>query len=185
MPALEREEGAGRLPTPPDPSDEAINSHPQDTPTLPDFDGASDGIHRPGHPLEAEAAVLGAMILSGEALDGCARRLEPDDFVREAHRTLFDVLIEMERRGDSIDQITVNAELSAIGRIDVVGGVAAVWHLTDPATCPTPSSWPTYATVVAREARRRRGIAKLERALERLRAGEDPAVVARDVGVNA
>ena len=185
MPTVEQGEGAGSHPAPQTPSSDNATNDSQSSAALVDFEGVEDGIYRPGQPLEAEAAVLGAMLLNAEALDGAARRLEPDDFVREAHRFMFTVLIAMDRRGDDIDQITVNAELAATGRIDVVGGAGAVWALTAPETCPTPSSWPTYATVVAREARRRRGIAKLERALERLRAGEDPEIVARDVGVNA
>jgi replicative DNA helicase len=131
----------------------------------------------------AEAAVLGAMILSVEARIGALELLSAADFDRPAHRVVFEAVSALHHDGVPVDPVTVNDRLAASGRLDEVGGLGAVYGLTALEGCPVPASWPTYATIVAREARRRRGITVLRRALARLEAGEDPAVVAADLAV--
>ena len=85
--------------------------------------------------------------------------------------------------GIAPDTLTVTDRLATRGELDHVGGPLAVADLTGMATCPTPASWPAYATVVGREARRRRGVRLLSDALARLHAGEDPATVAAATAV--
>ena len=131
----------------------------------------------------AEAAILGCMILSSAARTGAVDLLDPDDFDREAHRTLFDVLDKMHTAEEHVDPVTTNDRLATSGLLDEVGGGAAVWHLVDPLACPSPAAWKVYAEIVAREGRRRRGIRVLRRAIERLEAGEDPATVAAEMAV--
>ena len=132
-----------------------------------------------------EAAALGAAILSADARAGIVGALTPDAFLREAHRAVFEAVAAMHAAGEHVDQITVNDQLASTGKLDEVGGLVAVFELTDPLACPSPAAWPTYATIVAREARRRRGIRTLQRAIERLEAGEDPAIVSAELAVSA
>ena len=107
--------------------------------------------------------------------------LTPDDFHREAHRVVFAAIVAVLEDGHVPDVLTVTTKLATRRQLDEVGGPVAVSDLSDMRTCPVPQSWPAYSTVVAREARRRRGIATLRRALVRLEAGEDPGVVASDL----
>jgi replicative DNA helicase len=137
------------------------------------------------HIEAAEAAVLGAMLLSTEARIGAIDMLATDDFERGAHRTLFDVLAAMHAANIHIDNITVNDELGRLGKLEEIGSLASVWELTSIEGCPVPAAWATYGVIVAREARRRCGIRVLQRALERLMAGEDPAIVAAEMAVAA
>ena len=131
----------------------------------------------------AEAAVLGAMLLSPDAAAGVPAMLDADAFHRDAHRTVYAAVLALIADGIAPDTLTVTDRLATRGQLDHVGGPLAVADLTDMATCPTPASWPAYATVVAREARRRRGVRLLSDALARLHAGEDPATVAEDLAV--
>jgi len=126
----------------------------------------------------AEAAVLGAMLLSPDAAAGVPAMLDADAFHRDAHRTVYAAVLALIAEGTAPDTLTVSDKLATRGQLDHVGGPLAVADLTGMATCPTPASWPAYATVVAREARRRRGIRLLDQASARLKAGEDPALVA-------
>ena len=135
--------------------------------------------------LAAEAAVLGAMLWSSDARDGVPRYVGPDDFQRHAHRVLFEALVRMHRAGEVVDHVTVGSELHFRDQLDEIGGTVALHELTDPLTTPAPSSWPAYATRVARAAASRRLIARLKVAIERCQAGEDPAVVARWIGGGA
>jgi replicative DNA helicase len=106
--------------------------------------------------LYAEAAVLGAAILSADARTTILDRLEPDDFDHEAHRVIFETLREMD---GPPDVVTVTLHLCDTGRIDQAGGYAAVVDLVDPVACPSPSSWRHYVAAVRQAADRRRAIA--------------------------
>ena len=151
----------------------------EDTATAPLTDGPPPTVE------QAEAAVLGAMIASADALTGVCQMLAAGGhlFARPAHRTLFEVLEQMHLDGHPVDTVTVTDRLAILGKLDEIGGPLGVTDLTDPATCPTPASWPSYCTIVLREARRRRGIKVLREALARLEAGEDPAVIADELAV--
>ena len=144
--------------------------------------GHPDGTSEPCPTLAAEAAVLGAMLLSSEACDGVPRTVGPDDFHRHAHRVLFEAICRLHAAGETVDAITVGCELHFRNQLDEIGGTVVLHELSDPIATPAPSSWPAYATIVGREGRRRRAIAKLRTAIDRLQAGEDPAVVARWIG---
>jgi replicative DNA helicase len=133
----------------------------------------------------AEAAVLGAMILSRPALEGAAAMLTGADFHRPAHRTLFDHLAAMLAEDVPVDQVTTTLRLADTDQLDEMGSNAFAFDLTDPLACPAPSSWRAYAEVVAREGRRRRGIRVLRRALVRLEAGADPDAIASELKVAA
>jgi replicative DNA helicase len=118
--------------------------------------------------LLAEAAVLGAAILSTEARTGMLGMLVPDDFDNEAHRTFFDALAELHRLKDHVDQVTVVLHLCDTDRIEQAGGYDAVFDLTDPLACPHPSAWRHYAKVVREAGNRRRAIAHHLSELRRL-----------------
>jgi replicative DNA helicase len=133
----------------------------------------------------AEVALLGSMMLRDDARAEAVRVLAGDDFGREAHRTLFEVIAELHQAGGPVDPVCVAIALADTNRLEVVGGPATVHEVAGLDGCPSPSSWPSYLTVVQREGRRRRGIAVLRRAIERLERGEDPAAVAADLKVPA
>lgn len=140
------------------------------------------------HPLTtdlAEAATLGSMLLDPTALTGALDRLDPDDFHRQAHRTVFETIRHLADQGDPVDAITVTVRLIDADQLDHVGGPAALTDLTSPEATPSPAAWAHYAEVVRREGRRRRGIRLLQRAIDRLEAGEDPALIAVELGVAA
>jgi replicative DNA helicase len=119
--------------------------------------------------LEAtEAAVLGAAIIDAEARAGVVESLTPDAFVREGHRTVFATIAEMHAAAEHVDQITVNDWLASAGRLDEVGGLAAVWALTSCEGCPTPRAWRTYVGIVVRAHARRVRAAELRAELAQL-----------------
>lgn len=132
---------------------------------------------------QAEAAVLGAMLLDDDARQGVPAMLHPDHFYRDAHRVVYGAILAVLEDGVTPDTLTVTAKLATTGQLDEVGGPLALSDLCGMAVCPVPASWPAYCTTVAREARRRAGIRLLRRALDRLEQGEDPAVVAADLAV--
>lgn len=114
-----------------------------------------------------EAAALGAAILNADARAGLVDALTPEAFLREAHRTVFEALTAMHDAGEHVDQITLNDRLARTGRVDEVGGLAAVWTLTGDG-CPVPAAWRHYVSIVQREHARRVRAAELRAELAEL-----------------
>jgi replicative DNA helicase len=117
-----------------------------------------------------EGAALGAAILDANARAGIVGGLTPDAFLREAHRTMFETIVAMHGAGEHVDQITLNDRFARTGRLDEVGGLAAVWTLTSLEGCPSPASWPIYVRIVAREHARRVRVGELRAELAELEA---------------
>ena len=132
----------------------------------------------PPHNEEAEQAVLGAMMLSGEAIAQVADiGLKAEDFYRRAHRSIFESLREIYARGEPVDQVTAVEELRRKDLLDAVGGVMYVQHLIE--MVDVPASAPHYGRIVGDHALLRRLI---DAAGEILRGAydipEDPEVYA-------
>ncbi len=76
----------------------------------------------PPQNLEAERAVLGAMMLDREAIDEAAEVLEPDYFYRQAHSRIFQSILNLYYKTEAADLLTVSNELKAKGWLESVGG---------------------------------------------------------------
>ncbi|MEX0755234.1 MAG: replicative DNA helicase [Actinomycetota bacterium] len=108
----------------------------------------------PPQNLEAEQSVLGAMMLSSEAIADAVEELHPDDFYRSAHRTVYDAIRGIYAHGEPVDVITVTEELKRRGDLDQIGGPLYVRDLVD--QVPTPAGAAHYARIVAQSALLRR-----------------------------
>ncbi|MBC7346061.1 MAG: replicative DNA helicase [Clostridia bacterium] len=102
------------------------------------------------HSLEAEQAVLGAMLLEREAIYVALEALRPDDFYHEAHRALFQVMVSMSDRGQAVDLVTVVDELRRLGLLEKVGGMTYVASLGE--SVPSTSHVGHYARIVREKA---------------------------------
>jgi replicative DNA helicase len=107
----------------------------------------------PPHNLEAEESVLGAMMLSAEAIADVIE-LKPSDFYTSAHREIFETLRGLYGRGDPVDAITTVEELKRRGSLEQVGGPLFIHELVQ--QVPTPASAAHYAKIVAQLALLRR-----------------------------
>jgi hypothetical protein len=103
--------------------------------------------------LEAEESVIGACLLSATACAAVSDLLEPKDFYRESHGTIFATVLALHRRGDPVDPILVAAELERLGALDKIGGQAKVAELA--ALTPSTSNVAHYAHLVLETARSR------------------------------
>jgi replicative DNA helicase len=82
----------------------------------------------PPQDLAAEQSVLGAMLMSEDAIVSVVEILETRDFYRPAHGQIFDAIVSLNTRGEPADAITVAAELEKLGQLARVGGPV---YLTD------------------------------------------------------
>ncbi len=89
----------------------------------------------PPHNLDAERAVLGAMLLEGrEAVPRAIEVLRPSDFYTDAHRAIYDTMLRLFDRGEPVDLITLSEELRRTDQLEFVGGPAALALLVEQAS---------------------------------------------------
>jgi replicative DNA helicase len=104
--------------------------------------------------VAAEQAVLGAMLISKDAIADVAEVLRGGDFYRPAHTTVYEIITDLYSKGEPADTISVGTELHRRGLLDRVGGAPFLHALTE--SVPTPGSGSYYAKIVAEKAVRRR-----------------------------
>ncbi|MCX7973052.1 MAG: replicative DNA helicase [Candidatus Aminicenantes bacterium] len=85
----------------------------------------------PPHSLEAERAVLGGILINNASLNPVLAIISPEDFYKEAHRKIFNKIINLIDKGMPADLITLTEELRRSGEIEEVGGAAYVSSLLD------------------------------------------------------
>jgi len=107
----------------------------------------------PPHNLEAEESVLGSMILAHAAVADAQEMLIHEDFYKESHRKIFQVLIELYASGRTTDPVVLAEELKRRGLLEQVGERAYIYSLVD--TTPNPHNIRHYAQIVKEMAFRR------------------------------
>jgi len=89
----------------------------------------------PPHNLDAERAVLGAVLLEGrETLPRVIEVLRPSDFYTEAHRSMYEAMQRLFERGQPVDVLTLQEELRRSDQLEFVGGPAALALLVEQAS---------------------------------------------------
>ncbi len=104
----------------------------------------------PPHSLEAERAVLGAILLERESLPKAVEILKPADFYKEGHRKIFATMLGLFERSEPVDLLTLSEELRRGGELDEVGGPAALASVVEEAA--TAAHLLSYAGIVREKA---------------------------------
>jgi replicative DNA helicase len=100
----------------------------------------------PPHDLDAEESVLGAMLVSANAIAIVSEILRPEDFYRRSHATIYETTLRVYAEGGTVDSITLINALQNKGLLDEVGGKAAVHTLAS--TVPAVANAQRYAEIV-------------------------------------
>ena len=104
--------------------------------------------------IEAECGVLGSIILDPEAIRQVADFLQPEDFYRDAHRRIYEVILHLYRSREPADFITICHELEQRNQLKEVGGASSITSLIN--QVPTSGNVEYYGHIVERTALRRR-----------------------------
>ncbi|MGI9032311.1 MAG: replicative DNA helicase, partial [Acidimicrobiales bacterium] len=116
------------------------------------------GARVPPHNLEAEESLLGAMLLSRDAIVVAVEaRLAASDFYKPAHGHVFEAITSLYEQGEPADPVTVADELRRAGVLEGIGGPATLISLQ--ARTPAIGNAARYATIVEEHALLRRLIA--------------------------
>jgi replicative DNA helicase len=100
----------------------------------------------PPHDLDAERAVIGAMLVSETAVAVVAERLAAEDFYSEVHRIIYGAMMRLYSRGEPIDQLTLTNELRSVNEFERIGGRPYVFQIVE--SVPTAANAGRYADIV-------------------------------------
>jgi replicative DNA helicase len=116
--------------------------------------GPAEFDRTPPQAVEAEQSVLGAMMLSKDAIADVVEVIRPGDFYRPAHQLIYDAVLDLYSRGEPADAVTVSAELTKLGQLVRAGGAPYLHTLIS--LVPTAANAGYYAQIVAERATLRR-----------------------------
>lgn len=114
---------------------------------------SSDNSSQPQN-LDAEASLLGSLIIDSDSFVKIADQIKPDDFYNGPHRSIFKAMRALHDKRSPIDILTLSEQLKTSGHLDEVGGASYLTELTN--FVPTAAHLEKYADIVADKSIRRR-----------------------------
>jgi len=121
---------------------------------------SSDG-RIPPNDLDAEAAILSAVLIDPGAIDKVLEFLRAEHFYSEAHRRIFEAALELRERGQPVDYIQISSWLRDRDRLQQVGGMPFLTDLLNVA--PALANVEAYARTVYEKSRVRQVIVAAQR----------------------
>src|SRR5689334_23859366 len=97
------------------------------------------------HNLDAEASILGGIILRNEVLLQL-ETLETADFYDHKHKVVFEAIRKLEATARPIDVVTLENEIEKVGKLEAIGGIAFLGELA--LRVPTPDNVMAYTEIV-------------------------------------
>ena len=110
---------------------------------------ATSVVRIPPQSLDAERALLGALLLKPEALHDISDLIRADSFYAEKHRIIFEGMRDLSERGEPIDMLSLSERLENQGVLERAGGRSYLAELANSA--PTPGNFAHYAELVSRK----------------------------------
>ena len=100
----------------------------------------------PAQNIEAEQAVLGAILIDNSVMNNVAEILKAPDFYRIVHQIIYQTMVDMHAKHQPIDMITLIEELKNRNKLDDVGGVSYITLLAN--IVPTSANALYHARIV-------------------------------------
>jgi len=104
--------------------------------------------------IAAEQSVLGAMLLSRDAIAEIADLLEGGDFYKPAHELIYRTILDQHGNGNPVDAVTITDALTKAGDVKLAGGAPYLHQIAGSVISASSGSY--YAEIVAQAATRRR-----------------------------
>ncbi len=115
---------------------------------------SNDTSRVPPQNLEAEQSLLGALLLDKNSFDKIADIVNPEDFYKNAHRFIFEIMQTLYSKQEPIDLLTVTNALEERNVLEKVGGRTYIASLAN--IVPTSSHIVQYANIIKKKATLRR-----------------------------
>lgn len=111
-------------------------------------------VHNPPQNTEAEASIIGAILVDSDAIVRVADALSPGDFYEERHRRIYEAIEKLYEKHRPIDTLTLSNQLKDDGFLEVVGGSTYLAELAN--YVPTAAHAEHYADIIRQKSMRRR-----------------------------
>lgn len=108
----------------------------------------------PPQNTDAEASLLGAILIDSDAIVKIADHISPDDFYDPKHQRIYEAIGVLYEKHNPIDVLTLSDQLKNNGFLDFIGGSAYLTELTN--YVPTAAHVEQYASIVSQKGLRRR-----------------------------
>ena len=108
----------------------------------------------PPQNAEAEASVLGSILLEGKLIEGIIDQISPEDFYRRSNGLIYETMLALYQQTEPIDVLTVSNKLEEGKQLDKAGGAAYLTELAG--AVPTTANFSAYADIVGKKATLRR-----------------------------
>ena len=108
-----------------------------------------DTVRMPPQSLEAEAALLGSLLIDKEAFWRVVDYLEAKDFYKATHRMVYEAMLELVARHEALDILSVTNRLKEKNQLEEIGGTGYLTSLVN--TVPTASNAGYYAKLIHRK----------------------------------
>jgi replicative DNA helicase len=109
-------------------------------------DEQTDAVKVPPHSIEAEQAVLGALMLDNNAWDKIIDQVSENDFYQQNHRLIFKALSELAYRSSPFDVLTISEMLKQRNQLEEIGGELYLFELAK--NTPSAINITAYAKIV-------------------------------------
>lgn len=104
----------------------------------------------PPHSSEAEQSFLGALLLDKDAIIKVGDAVQPDDFYRDIHRMVYEAMVDLFKKREPIDLLSLGTRLEERKQLELVGGRAYLITLSN--SVPTASNIAHYADIIVKKA---------------------------------
>ncbi|MEI8187784.1 MAG: DnaB-like helicase N-terminal domain-containing protein, partial [Candidatus Saccharibacteria bacterium] len=111
-------------------------------------------VNVPPQNIEAEASLLGAILIDSDSLVKIADIISPQDFYDPRHQKIYEAIQQLYDKHYAIDVLTITDQVKNNGLLDAAGGPGYITELTS--YVPTASHIEQYADIVSQKALRRR-----------------------------
>lgn len=109
---------------------------------------------QPPQNVDAEASLLGALLIDADAIVKIADTLAKEDFFDTKHARIYEAAVQLYEKHSAIDVLTLSDQLKSNGSLDTIGGPTYLTELTN--FVPTAAHVEQYADIVAQKSMRRR-----------------------------
>ncbi len=103
-------------------------------------------VRKPPQNVEAEACVLGSVMLDNDVVGVVAEEIRPSDFYDRDHRSIYEVILELYEENRPVDAVTVKDRLHSKGQLEATGGLAKLVAIME--SVPSAAHASDYAAIV-------------------------------------
>jgi replicative DNA helicase len=128
----------------------AMKPERKDNRTQPIKSPLSGTIRVPPNNIDAEQALLGSILLRPMALHDILDRVNEDSFYVDKHRIIFSAMVELSRKSEPIDLVSLSTYLRERNMFDRIGGALYLTELTD--RVPASTNIEHYALLISKKA---------------------------------